>query len=160
MPAALTTPRPRPPGGIACRGLSGICSSLLLGTSGAEPGVDCSEAILWEGLSEAVAPGTGAGGPAAITVRAWDSESTGIGLPKELPTPGTVYAQSLPAMSEGGGQRWTYFRPDPGLTVFDSRTQAGIYWVPAASSLTYGDIAGGFFVVTDERCIDEFDWWL
>ncbi|MBK9611613.1 hypothetical protein [Candidatus Amarobacter glycogenicus] len=108
--------------------------------------------LLFEFAGSALLPRLGApfehlrtaGGPAATTVRAWDSESTGIGLPKELPTPGTVYAQSLPAMSEGGGQRWTYFRPDPGLTVFDSRTQAGIYWVPAASSLTYGDIAGGF----------------
>lgn len=83
-------------------------------------------------------------GPADLTIRAWDSESTGIELPKELPTPGTVYVQSLPAMSDEGEQRWTYFRPDPGLTVFDSPSQTATYWVPAASCLTYGDIAGGF----------------
>ncbi len=47
-------------------------------------------------------------------------------------------------MSDEGAQRWTYFRPDPGLTVFDSPTQTATYWVPAASCLTYGDIAGGF----------------
>ncbi|MGE0598731.1 MAG: hypothetical protein AB7J35_02760 [Dehalococcoidia bacterium] len=86
-------------------------------------------------------------GPADLTIRAWDSESTGIELPKELPTPGTVYAQSLPAMSDEGDQRWTYFRPDPGLTVFDSPSQSATYWVPAASALTYGDIAGGFRAV-------------
>ena len=83
-------------------------------------------------------------GPAAIVVRAWDSESTGVVLPAALPSPGTVYAQSLPAMGDEGSQRWTYFRPDPGLTVFDSPSQTGAYWVPAASCLTYGDIAGGF----------------
>jgi hypothetical protein len=83
-------------------------------------------------------------GPSDITVRAWDTETTGLELPKELPSPGTVYAQSLPAMSDEGSRRWTYFRPDPGLTVFDSPAQAGIYWVPAASCLTYGDVAGGF----------------
>ena len=85
-----------------------------------------------------------AAGPVDLTIRAWDSESTGVELPKELPTPGTVYAQSLPAMSDEGAQRWTYFRPDPGLTVFDSPSQTATYWVPAASCLTYGDIAGGF----------------
>jgi hypothetical protein len=79
-----------------------------------------------------------------LIIRSWDSESTGVELPKELPSPGTVYAQSLPAMSDSGARRWTYFRPDPGLSVFDSPTQTAIYWVPAASCLTYGDVAGGF----------------
>ncbi|MGE3074354.1 MAG: hypothetical protein AB7N24_13975 [Dehalococcoidia bacterium] len=86
-------------------------------------------------------------GPADLTIRAWDSESTGVALPKELPTAWNVYSQSLPAMSDEGAQRWTYFRPDPGLTVFDSPSQTATYWVPAASSLTYGDIAGGFRAV-------------
>ena len=85
-----------------------------------------------------------ADGAAAITVRAWDSESTGVSLPEELPSTWSVYSQSLPAMSDAGSRRWTYFRPDPGLTVFDSPSQEATYWVPAASSLTYGDIAGGF----------------
>ena len=83
-------------------------------------------------------------GAADVTIRAWDTESTGVQLPETLPTPGSVYAQSLPAMREDSDVRWAYFRPDPGLTLFDSRTRTGTYWVPAASSLTYGDIAGGF----------------
>ncbi len=83
-------------------------------------------------------------GPADLTIRCWDSESTGLELPKELPSPGTVYAQSLPAMSDSGAQRWTYFRPDPGLTAYDSPARTALYWVPAASCLTYGDVAGGF----------------
>lgn len=84
------------------------------------------------------------GAGADVTIRAWDTESTGVQLPATLPTPGSVYAQSLPVMREESDCRWAYFRPDPGLTLFDSRTRTGIYWVPAASSLTYGDIAGGF----------------
>jgi hypothetical protein len=79
-----------------------------------------------------------------LVIRAWDSESTGVPLPSALPSPGSIYAQSLPAMSDEGARRWTYFRPDPGLTVYDSPTRTGTYWVPAASCLTYGDVAGGF----------------
>lgn len=83
-------------------------------------------------------------GDPALVVRVWDSESTGIALPAELPSPGSVYAQSLPSMPNAGDVRWTYFRPDPGLTAFDGPAREADYWVPAASCLTYGDLAGGF----------------
>lgn len=82
--------------------------------------------------------------PADLVIRAWDSETTGVELPASLPSPGSIYAQSLPAMSDQGTRRWTYFRPDPGLTAYDSASRTGTYWVPAASCLTYGDVAGGF----------------
>jgi hypothetical protein len=85
-----------------------------------------------------------AGGEPGIVIRAWDSESSGVELPKELPSPGSVYAKSLPAFGADEDIRWTFFRPDPGLTAYDSSASRAVYWVPAASALTYGDIAGGF----------------
>lgn len=83
-------------------------------------------------------------GPEDLLIRVWDSESTGIPLPAELPSTRSVYAQSLPAMSDQGDVRWTYFRPDPGLSAYDAPAMEADYWVPAASCLTYGDLAGGF----------------
>lgn len=86
-------------------------------------------------------------GPAALRIRVWDSESTGVPLPPELPSPGSVYAQSLPSTVEEHSVRWAFFRPDPGLTAYDAASREADYWIPAVSRITYGDLAGGFRAV-------------
>lgn len=83
-------------------------------------------------------------GPVSLRIRVWDSESTGVSLPPELPSPGSVYAQSLPATADGYAVRWAFFRPDPGLTAYDAQSREADYWIPAVSRITYGDLAGGF----------------
>lgn len=88
-----------------------------------------------------------ANGSPTLTIRVWDTESTGIPLPAEVPAPSSVYVKSMPSLSESSGVRWAYFRPDPGLTAYESAVREADYWVPAASRLTYGDVAGGFRAV-------------
>lgn len=83
-------------------------------------------------------------GPPGLRITAWESEESGVPLPEGLPSPGSVYLQSLPALRDDGRTLWAFHRPDPGLTAFDAAHSRAVYWVPDSGALTFGDIAGGF----------------
>jgi len=81
-------------------------------------------------------------GVADIEVGCWDSESSGVRLPRSI-DPEAINRQSLPAFQRDAGERWAFARPDPGLSAYSTSHSQGLYWWPAASGITYGDLAGG-----------------
>lgn len=81
-------------------------------------------------------------GEAEITIKIWDSQSTGVPLPATVDC-GEVAVKSLPALQRETPRRWALTRPDPGLTAYSRERSTGVYWWHAASELTYGDLAGG-----------------
>ena len=81
-------------------------------------------------------------GPPEITIRCWDSESTGVPLPESINT-GAIHQNSLPGMQRDAPRRWALTIPDPGLTAYDRKRSVAIYWFHSACQLTYGDLAGG-----------------
>lgn len=83
-------------------------------------------------------------GEVDLHIRAWDSRSTGVPLP---PAVGDLEVHSLggmPGSRPRGDVFSAYLRPDPGLSMFDSRIRRGIYWLPDAARTPYEDRSGPF----------------
>lgn len=92
-------------------------------------------------------------GEPEITISCWDSETTGVPLPATVNC-GEVATQSLPALQRDLPRRWALTRPDPGLSAYSRDDSRGIYWWPAASELTYGDLAGGLRAIINWSMAD------
>jgi hypothetical protein len=92
-------------------------------------------------------------GDPEVTIRCWDSESTGVSLPDSVDC-GAVAVQSLPALQRELPRRWALTRPDPGLSAYSREVSRGVYWWHAASALTYGDLAGGLRAIINWSMAD------
>jgi hypothetical protein len=80
-----------------------------------------------------------AGSEAALTVRIWDSASTGVTLSADC---GSLEEHALAAMPNAqpqGSVLSAFGRPDSGLSMLDMDTNEAIYWLPDAGAVPFED---------------------
>lgn len=79
-----------------------------------------------------------------LTLRVWDSKSTGVALPPEAGDLERHIASGMPAAPAPGEVLRTFRRPDRGLSMYRQGFLSGTYWLPAVEHGGFEDRATPF----------------
>lgn len=91
-------------------------------------------------------------GDAGLTVRLWDSGSTGIGLSADCGSLEEHARYGMPNARWSGPVQSAYARPDSGLSMLDTETNEAIYWLPDAAVAPFEDRSAPMRGI--------FNWWM
>lgn len=78
-------------------------------------------------------------GDPGLTIRVWDSRSTGIRLSDNCGSLDLHALNGMPNARPSGTIQSAYARPDSGLSMFDAGTNQAIYWLPDGAVTPFED---------------------